>query len=91
MKLSEVLENNYVIPLDQGSLITYLVVEEEDAPNEIQIMWTDTLTQNEWTQYFLDQEIRQPAGTWPDGTFLVLTTEDEPVCFVALTGKELFA
>lgn len=83
MKLSEVLDKYYVLPLNQSEIVGYHIVL-----GEILITWVDSETLKEHQQYFLDQEV-VPAPVIK-GAFIVDRINGEgSVSFIALDGVEL--
>lgn len=84
MKLSEVLERFYVIPLGQSEIVGFDRIED----NLITITWTDPEDGQQYREEFADQDIQIMGPI--KGQFLVQQINDEDlVGFIALDGVDL--
>lgn len=89
MKLSEVLNRFYVIPLGQSEIVGFEGDHDDpDLGEVITITWTDPEDGEEYRQEFTDQDIQIEGPI--KGQFLVRQIDDEElVGFIALDGVDL--
>lgn len=92
MKLSEILNRYFVIPLNQSELVDYSKEYHPEHGEIIVITWADSDTLDRFRQEFLDQEVDLDLGKQIDfkGLFRVTPIGDGgPVAFVALDTVSL--
>lgn len=87
MKLSEVLERFYVLPLNQSEIVGFSLPEELSDDVAINVYWKDSDAFDEHNQYFNDQDVQ--LLDHPTGGFFVTDVGGEMRGFIALDGVDL--
>ncbi len=87
MKLSEILNRYFVLPLNQSELVDFWTEDRPEHGEIIVITWADSDTLDRYRQEFIDQEVNLDLGDVIhfEGQFNVTPIGgDGPVTFIAL-------